>query len=58
MDNAPYHVSDETIEYLRRSGVAVFFSAPYSYDAAAAEMWFSYFKSKDINPDGLSSGKM
>jgi hypothetical protein len=36
----------------------LFISAPYSYDAAAAEMWFSYFKSADLNQDKLSTGKM
>jgi transposase len=57
MDNASYHNSDETLEYLRRNNVAVFLSAPYSYDAAVAEMWFSYFKSKDLNAERYSTGK-
>jgi transposase len=57
MDGAGYHKSDDTLEFLRRNNVAVFISAPYSYDAAACEMWFSYLKSKDLNPDHLSTGK-
>jgi transposase len=58
IDGARYHSSDETLEYLRRNTVALFISAPYSYDAAAAEMWFSYFKSKDLNPEKKSTGKL
>jgi transposase len=58
MDGAPYHSSDETFEYFRRKNASLFLSAPYSYDASPCEMWFSYFKSKDLNPEGLPMGKL
>jgi hypothetical protein len=57
MDGAAYHKSDETTEFLRRNKVKVFVSAPYSYDAAFCEMWFSYFKSKNLNPEKLQMSK-
>jgi transposase len=58
MDGASYHIHEDTIKYLERNQVNVFIAAPYSYDGAAAEMWFSYLKSKDLNPNLLSTGKM
>jgi transposase len=57
LDNASYHTSDETMQYLQRNNINVFFSAPYSYDAAPCEMWFSYLKNEDLNEDRLSTGK-
>lgn len=57
MDGAPYHKSEDTLEYLKKKNVPVFISAPYSYDAAICELWFSYFKSQDLNPENLKSGK-
>lgn len=45
MDNASYHKSEDTMPYFHRNKVPVFYTAPYSYDAAVAEMFFSYLKS-------------
>jgi transposase len=57
IDGAPYHHSDEITNYLKRNNVALFIAAPYAYDAAPCEMFFSYFKSKDLNPEHLKTGK-
>jgi hypothetical protein len=57
MDGASYHINDETQMFMRRNNVNLYFSAPYSYDAAACEMFFSYLKNKDLNPEKLKLGK-
>jgi transposase len=57
MDGAPYHKSEETTEFLRMNQVNAFISAPYSYNAAVCELWFSYLKNCDLNPNKNSTGK-
>ena len=37
--------------------IPVIFTGPYSYDGAAAELLFAYFKNSDINVEGLPTGK-
>jgi len=37
--------------------IPIIFSGPHSYDAAPCELFFSYFKSVDLNPERLSLGK-
>ena len=41
LDGAAYHRSTETRVCLQHLGMNVVISAPYSYSAAAAELWFS-----------------
>ena len=57
LDNAPYHASKETLAVLKRLKVPTMFLAPYSFDVAPCELYFARFKSKDINPEGLATGK-
>ena len=57
LDGARYHTSKETRQILYNLGVNYIFSAPYSYDAAPVELYFSYFKQKQINPDNEKQGK-
>ena len=57
LDNAPYHASKETLAVLKNLKVPTMFLAPYSFDVAPCELYFARFKSKDINPEGLSTGK-
>ena len=57
LDNAPYHTSKETMAVLQRLRVPTMFFAPYSFDVAPCELYFALFKSKDINPEGIPTGK-
>ena len=57
LDNAPYHASKETLAVLKSLKVPTMFLAPYSFDVAPCELYFARFKSKDINPEGLATGK-
>ena len=57
MDGAPYHRSDEMLDYFRKQNAPVIISGPYSYDSAVAELWFAYFKNKNLNPEQLPMGK-
>ena len=44
MDGAKYHTSVDTRKILKQIGVNFIISAPYSYDAAAVELFFVYYK--------------
>ena len=56
-DNAPYHTSADTQSMIRRLGLKVIFTGPYSYDAAPIETLFSQLKCGELNPDRLQTGK-
>ena len=57
MDNAGYNTADETLEHIQRLRMPAIFSGPYSYDAAAVEYFFSYFKKGRVMPESEPSGK-
>ena len=57
LDGASYHRSAETRKCLTHLGMNVVISAPYSYQTAAAEIWFAHFKRGNTNPDDIKSGK-
>ena len=57
MDNAKYHVSEETRETFRRLSVPVIWSGPYSYTSMPAEYLFACLKTGDLNPTGAKLGK-
>ncbi len=50
LDNASIHKSSKTIEGLKNMGLPVMFLAPYSFNMAAVEKWFSFVKNRDLNP--------
>ena len=56
-DNAPYHVSTETMSFLSRQGLQVILSGPYSYSAAPIETLFGHLKLGELNPNSVSTGK-
>lgn len=56
-DNAPYHQSKETRRLLAELQLHIGFSGPMSYDASPCELWFARFKTKDINPRKVKTGK-
>ena len=57
MDGAPYHTSKAMMEFYKEYLVPVMFTGPHSYDASPIELFFAAFKSKDINPQRLKTGK-
>ncbi len=56
-DNAPYHVSAQAREYLRKLQVPCMFSGPYSFSAAPIETLFSLLKLGELNKAHASTGK-
>ena len=57
LDNAPYHRSDQTRAAIRKLGLRVIFSGPYSFESAPIETWFAHLKTGDLNPQGVQVGK-
>jgi transposase len=57
MDNASYNKSEETIEFIKRFGIPVIFSAAYAYDASPIERYFGYLKQGEIMQSNKPSGK-
>ena len=56
-DGAKYHLSGSVKDFLVKSKVKAILSAPYSYDTAPIELFFSLLKRTNLNPNRLSSGK-
>ena len=56
-DNAPYHVSRESLQMFEALQIPIMFTAPYSYDCCPCELFFALLKSTDINPENLNTGK-
>ena len=42
---------------LEQLQVPIMISGPHSYDAAPCELWFALFKSVNINPRKVKTGK-
>ena len=56
-DNATYHTSEETRATVRKLGLKVIYSGPYSYDSAPVELLFGNLKLGELNPEQLATGK-
>ena len=56
-DGASYHQSDSTMKLLKALKVPIMILAPHSYNVAPCELYFARFKSADINPRKVASGK-
>ena len=57
MDNAKYHVSEETREGLRKLQIPIMYSGPYSYSSAPIELLFSGLKTGKLQDLNLPTGK-
>ena len=57
MDNTPYHRSQDVRDHILRLGVKVILSCQFAYAAAPAELFFSYYKREEQNPERLATGK-
>ena len=56
-DGAKYQTNKESVNYMKGLGFKVCISAPYSYASSPIEYAFGYFKSVDLNPERLKTGK-
>jgi len=50
IDNAPYHRGNIVKEKLQKLKVPMMYLGPYQFSMAPIELFFSYIKSKDLNP--------
>ncbi len=57
LDGGPYHTSSSMREFYEKHMVPIIFTGPHSYDASPIELFFAAFKSKDINPENVATGK-
>ena len=57
LDNALYHSSASTMKMFKELRVPVLFTGPHSYSASPVEYFFGAFKSKDVNPSKIKTGK-
>ena len=56
-DGAAYHRSVETRDQIRKLGLKLVITGPYSYDSSPCELLFAYFKQTNLNPSNISTGK-
>jgi len=57
MDGASYNRAPETIQHMQLLRMPVIFSGPYGYDSSPCELFHANFKSVDLNPEQLPTGK-
>ena len=57
IDGAKYQTNKESVSYMMALGFRVCISAPYSYASSPIEYAFGFFKSVDLNPSKLKTGK-
>ena len=50
LDNAPYHRSLAVKKQLLELRIPLMYLGPYQFKMAPIELFFSYIKSKDLNP--------
>ena len=56
-DGARYHNSEATINLLEALNIPILYTGPHSYAGVPIELWFSAFKSCDINPRKIPTAK-
>ena len=57
MDNAKYHKSAEVRTAVKKLGIPMIYSGPYSYISAPIELYLGLLKRGDLNPERLQLGK-
>ena len=56
-DNAPYAVSESSLDIMKGLKIPMLFTGPHSYDGAPVELLFAAFKADDVNPNHVPQGK-
>ena len=51
------HKSADTLKLFQQLNITIIFTGPHSYDAAPCELLFAAFKSVDVNPRHVPTGK-
>ena len=57
LDGAPYHSAEATRSLMAALKIPVMMLGPYSYAASVCELYFAAFKTGDINPRHVKTGK-
>ena len=57
LDNASYHKSKAALKMFEKFDLPLLFSGPHSYDVCPIELLFASFKSVDVNPRLVATGK-
>ena len=57
LDNASWHRSLAMKDAIKRQGLKVMFTAPYSFQGAPIELLFSGLKFGELNKGGVGTGK-
>ena len=57
LDNAKYHVSEETRAGIKKLQIPVMYSGPYSYSSAPIELMFAGLKMGQLQPLDQPTGK-
>ena len=57
IDGAKYQTCEESQKYMLALGMKVCITAPYSYSSSPIEYAFAHFKSVQLNPDHIKTGK-
>ena len=57
LDNAAYHHGSMTMQTMRKLGLRVIYSGPYSFTAAPIETYFAHLKVGELNPLKHQLGK-
>ena len=50
MDGAPYHLSNDMMEFYRHHRIPIIFTGPHGYQASPIETFFAHLKNSNINP--------
>ena len=57
LDGAPYHCAEESRSLMEKLRIPVLMLGPYAYEASVCELYFAAFKTGDINPRHVKTGK-
>ena len=57
LDGASYHRSNEIRKFMREYCIDTVISAPYSYQAAPAELFFAHLKTNNFNEANVDTKK-
>jgi transposase len=50
IDNAPYHRSGTTRDFIVKHSLPIMFLGPYQFSLAPVEKFFAFIKARDLNP--------
>ena len=57
MDNAPYHTSSSSMKLYSELNMPILFTGPHTYSGSPIELFLATFKSAEVNPNRVKTGK-